>query len=148
MATSNRNDPLLGFNFRVEIDGVQSGGFHEVSGLDSVQELIEYREGNEKTTCMRKLAGLSKFSNIVLKRGITHNLDLWQWRKLVMDGKAQDARRNVSIVLNDAQGQEVARWSLINAWPIKWVGPSLNATGDEVAIETLELVHEGLDRVS
>jgi phage tail-like protein len=96
----------------------------------------------------RKLVGLMKFSNIVLKRGITQDMDLWKWRKLVMDGKIAEARRNGAIILIDGEGNDAARWEFRDAWPVKLSGPSLNATGNDVAIETLELVHEGLDRVS
>jgi phage tail-like protein len=148
MATSNRIDPFAAFKFRVEIAGIQRAGFHEVSGLDAGQETIDYREGSDKTMTARKLAGLMKFSNIVLKRGITQDMDLWKWRKLVMDGKIAEARRNGAIILIDGEGNDAARWEFRDAWPVKLSGPSLNATGNDVAIETLELVHEGLDRVS
>jgi phage tail-like protein len=146
MATSNRHDPFAVFRFRVEIDGIQLAGFHEASGLDSGQETIDYREGNEKTSSVRKLPGLRKYSNIVLKRGITQDDELWQWRKLVTDGNIAQARRNGAIILIDDQGADVVRWTFVNAWPVKYVGPSLNATGNDVAIETLELAHEGLER--
>jgi phage tail-like protein len=148
MATSNRQDPFAAFRFRVEVDGIQRGGFHEVSGLDSGQEAIAYREGNEKTSSVRKLPGLRKDPNLVFKRGITQDLELWQWRKLVLDGQIVQARRNGAIILLDDTGADVARWVFVNAWPSKYIGPRLNATGNEVAIETLELVHEGLERTS
>jgi phage tail-like protein len=148
MATSNRSDPFAAFKFRVEIAGIQRAGFQEVSGLDAGQETIDYREGSDKTMTARKLAGLTKFSNIVLKRGITLDMDLWEWRKLVLDGKIAEARRNGAIILMDDEGHDAVRWDFRDAWPVKWTGPSLNASGNDVAIETLELVHEGLDRVS
>ena len=148
MATGDRKDPFRGFKFRVEIDGVQRAGFREASGLDASQDPIDYREGDDKTMTIRKLPGLKKFSNIVLKRGITDDMDLWKWRKQVMDGKIKDARKNGSIILMDDEGNDKARWNFVEGWPTKWTGPSFNATGNEVAIETLELAHEGLDRAS
>jgi phage tail-like protein len=148
MATGDRKDPFRGFKFRVEIDGIQRAGFREASGLDASQDPIDYREGDDKTMTIRKLPGLKKFSNIVLKRGITDDMDLWKWRKQVMDGKIKDARKHGSIILMDDEGNDKARWDFVEGWPTKWTGPSFNATGNEVAIETLELAHEGIDRKS
>ena|SRR5689334_7117870 len=148
MAVSNRLDPFGAFRFRVEIDGVQRAGFEEVSGLDSGQAIIEYREGDEKTTRVRKLPGLLRYANLVLKRGVTQDMELWQWRKQVADGEIAQARRNGVVILLDDAGAPVARWVFVNAWPVKYEGPALNATGNEVAIETLELAHEGLERAA
>lgn len=142
MATGERKDPYRGYNFLVEIDGITRAGFRECSGLDSAQDPIEYREGNEKPLTARKLSGLIKYSNISLKWGISDDADLWDWRKTVMDGKVE--RKNGSIVLLDDVGEEKSRWNFINAWPTKWTGPTFNATGNEVAIETLEIAHEGV----
>ena len=148
MATADRKDPFRGFKFRVEIDGVQRAGFREASGLDSSQDPIDYREGDDKTMTIRKLPGLKKFSNIVLKRGITDDMDLWKWRKQVMDGKIKDARKHGSIILMDDEGNDKVRWEFTDGWPSKWTGPGFNATGNEVAIDTLEIAHEGIDRKS
>jgi phage tail-like protein len=142
MATGKRNDPYGRFNFLLEIDGVATAGFSEVSGLTSETEVIEYREGSDKTPA-RKIPGLNKFSNITLKRGITQDRSLWTWRKTVADGATQ--RANLSIILLDESRQPVARWNVREAWPCKWEGPSLNAKSSEVAIETLELAHEGIE---
>ena len=147
MATGDRKDPFRGFKFRVEIDGIQRAGFREASGLDASQDPIDYREGDDKTMTIRKLPGLKKFSNIVLKRGITDDMDMWKWRKLVEEGKVAEARKNGSIVLFSHEGKEIARWDFVNAWPSKINGPSVNATSNEVAIEELELAHEGYERV-
>ena len=96
---------------------------------------------------IRKLAGLQKFSNITLKRGITDDHDIWKWRTMVMDGKIKDARKNGQIILLDDEGKEAAEWTFTDGWPTKWTGPTFNATANEVAIDTLEIVHEGLKRV-
>jgi len=144
MATGNRRDPFRSFNFKVEIDGITRAGFRECSGLDASQDPIEYREGTEGPTA-RKLPGLSKYSNISLKRGMSDDQDLWNWYKQASTGNIQ--RRNGSIVLLDDDGKnEKARWNFREAWPTKWTGPSFNSTGNEVAIETLEIAHEGLVR--
>ncbi|HEX2223485.1 MAG TPA: phage tail protein [Thermoanaerobaculia bacterium] len=142
MPTGIRKDPFRSFNFRVELDGISRAGFRECSGLDASQDPIEYREGHEGLTS-RKLPGLTKYSNITLKWGMTDDAELWDWHKQAMDGKVQ--RKNGSIVLLDDTGKERLRWNFRDAWPTKWTGPSFNATGNEVAIETLEIAHEGLE---
>ena len=141
--TALRIDPYMNFNFRVEIDGITRGAFHEVSGIDSTIDVVDHREGGENTT-PRKLPGLTKHSNIVLKRGITDDEQLWQWHIDAVNGDVQ--RKNGSIVLLDRRGQEVARWNFKSAWPSKFVLPNLTAEGNDVAIETFELVHEGVER--
>jgi phage tail-like protein len=141
MAVGDRKDPYLSYNFIVEIDGITRAGFREASGLDAGQDPVEYREGNDAFTA-RKLPGLVKYGNLTLKWGITDDQELLKWRQKAADGKVE--RRNGSIVLMDAAGQEKVRWNFHEAWPTKWTGPSFNATGNEVAIETLELAHEGL----
>ena len=143
MGTAARIDPFFNFNFLVEIDGIARAAFHEVSGFDSTIDVIEHREGGDNTT-PRKLPGMTKHSNIVLKWGMTDDQDLYRWHRDTVRGNVQ--RRNGSIVLLDRRGQEVARWNFFNAWPAKWDGPDLNAEGNDVAIETLELAHEGIER--
>lgn len=140
----DRKDPYRSYNFIVEIEGITRAGFRECSGLDTSQDPIEYREGNEKALTARKLPGLVKYSNISLKWGTCDDADLWAWRKKVMDGKIE--RRNGSIVLLDDTGAEKSRWNFREGWPTKWTGPSFNATGNEVSVETLEIAHEGLEK--
>jgi phage tail-like protein len=139
---STRNDPYKVFNFIVELDGIASAGFTECSGLSTTTEVIEYREGNDKAG-IRKLPGLTKFSNIVLKRGFTRSSELWNWRKTVMNGTVD--RRSGTITLLADDHTPLARFRFHNGWPAKWEGPALNAKSSEVAIETLEIAHEGLD---
>ena len=141
--TGQRVDPYGNFNFLVEIDGITRAAFHEVSGFDSTIDVIEHREGGENTT-VRKLPGMTKHSNIVLKWGLADDADLYNWHRDAVNGKVQ--RRNGSIVLLDRQGQERMRWNFVNAWPAKWDGPDFNAEGNDIAIETLELAHEGVSR--
>ncbi|HEX5734712.1 MAG TPA: phage tail protein [Blastocatellia bacterium] len=143
MATGQRVDPYRGFNFVVEIDGITQAGFQEVSGLDSSTDVTEYREGTDPNH-VRKLSGLNKYSAITLKRGITDSDELWKWRAKVIDGKID--RRNGSIILLDDAGQEKLRWNFFNAWPSKWTGPAFNATSTAVAVETLEITHESVEK--
>jgi phage tail-like protein len=142
MAPPQRNDPYEAFNFLVEIEGVARAAFSEVSGLESETAVIEYRSGAENV--MRKLPGLTKFRNIVLRRGVTQDRELWDWRQSIVEGNPD--RRNGSIILLDDMRTEVVRWNFRNGWPCKWEGPALNAKANEVAIETLEIAHEGLER--
>jgi phage tail-like protein len=143
MPDGKRNDPFGQFNFLIEIDGVVKGGFSEASGLTTDTNVIEYREGAEQQGTTRKLPGLMKYNNIVLKRGWTKDKSLWAWRKKVIDGKTQ--RNSGSIVLLDEARNEALRWNFREGWPSKWEGPALNAKTSEVAIETLEIAHEGLE---
>ena len=142
MAGPSRNDPYKVFNFIVEIDGIGAAGFTECSGLSTITDVIEYREGNERGGT-RKLPGLTKFTNIVLKRGMTRSRDLWNWRKTVIDGAVE--RKSGVIVLLADNHTPVGRFRFRNGWPAKWEGPPLNAKSNEVAIESLEIAHEGLD---
>jgi phage tail-like protein len=140
-ATGTRNDPYAAFNFLVEIENVTVAGFHEVSGLTTETDAIDYRVGDEENI-VRKLPGLKKITNIVFKRGYTDSKELWAWRKKVLDGQTE--RQSGSIVLLNENRQEVLRWNFREGWPCKWEGPALNAKNNEVAIESLEVCHEGL----
>jgi phage tail-like protein len=141
MAT--RNDPYGQFNFQVKIDGIVVAGFSEVSGLTTDTNIIEYRQGSENVETVRKLPGLMKYNNIVLKRGWTADTKLWTWRKSVIDGKTQ--RKTGSIVLLDESRSPALSWEFREGWPSKWEGPALNAKTSEVAIETLEIANEGIE---
>lgn len=137
-------DPQGNYNFHVEIDGISRGAFHEVSGLDSTVDVVEHREGGWNQT-PRKLPGQTKHSAIVLKWGFNVDRDLIDWHQRIVDGEIE--RKDGSIVLLDRRNAEVARWNFTRAWPSKYTGPSFNAEASDVAIETLELVHEGVRRV-
>lgn len=137
-------DPQGNYNFHVEIDGISRGAFHEVTGLDSTVDVVEHREGGWNRT-PRRLPGQTKYSNIVLKWGFSIDRDLVDWHQQIVDGDI--VRKNGSIVLLDRRSNEVARWNFVRAWPSKYTGPALSAEQSDVAIETLELVHEGVRRV-
>ncbi len=139
--SANPGYPFAVFNFLVEIGGQEVGGFSECSGLNMESDVIEYRTGKDDHT-MRKMPGLKKFTNIVLKRGFTKDAYLFDWRKLVLDGKTE--RRSGAIVLLGEDKKRVIKWSFYDAWPTKLEGPSLNAKNNEVAIESMELAIERL----
>jgi phage tail-like protein len=140
---NQRVDPYSNFNFIVEIDGIVKAGFCEAYGLSVDVEVIEYREGGDKSGAVRKLPGRVRYSTITLKRGITQDKSLWAWFKTVVNGTVQ--RSNGSVVLLDSSRNAVLRWNFREAWPSKWEGPSLCGAGNDVAIETLEIQHEGIE---
>lgn len=135
--------PLPNYHFDVEFGG-ELLQFSEVSGLDITVETLEYRDGNSKELHTTKLPGLHKFSNIVLKRGIVagHN-EFFLWIRESMGNRPE--RRDLRIRLLNEEHNPVFVWKIRNAFPVKYSGPNLKSTGNEVAIETLEITHEGLD---
>jgi phage tail-like protein len=143
MATGQIVDPYGSYRFLVEIDGITRASFQECTGFDSTVEIKEYREGGDNAT-VRKLPGQAKYSNIQLKWGMTDDVDLYQWHRRALEGEIE--RKNGSIVLLDRKGEEVARWDFERAWPTKWDGPDLNAETSDLAIEMLEIAHEGIKR--
>jgi phage tail-like protein len=140
---SPRRDPFKNYSFLVEIDGIASSAFKSVSGLAAEAEVIEYREGSDPVSSSRKLPGRVEYPNVRLSRGLTTSRDLWDWWRTVVDGSLE--RRNVSITLLDDTRTPVLRWLLRNAWIAKFEAPDLDASANEVAIETIELAHEGLE---
>ena len=138
-----KQDPYRNFNFRLEIKGIQVGGFSDCSGFASSTDPIEYREGGENKF-VRKLPSLTKTTNITLKWGLTDSRDLYNWYRDVMNGKLQ--RRDGSIIVVDLEGNDKVRWNFFNAWPTKWDGPDFTAKGNDVAVETLELAIESIER--
>jgi phage tail-like protein len=130
--------------FAVEIDQITEATFAECSGLQIETEVFEWEEGGNNNGKVR-LAGRTKYSNLVLKRGLA-SFELWDWYQKVVVGTPE--RRTIGIVLYNPKdkGVEPLRWSITGALPIKWVGPTLKAGATEVAIETLEVVHHGLTR--
>jgi phage tail-like protein len=134
-------DPYGAFRFRVEILGVQVGGFTEVSGLEREVQVEDFREGglNDFT---HKLATVTKYPNLTLKRGLADAMELWAWHQDVVNGKID--RRQLTIVLVDTAGRDTWRWIFEKAYPVKWSGASLNASTSAVLVETVEFVHNGV----
>jgi phage tail-like protein len=141
-------DPVVSAWFGVEFQGQIVGAFRECTGLGSENEVVEYKaSGPQGQYVLKKVPGRMKWNNITLKRGITDAMDMWDWRKLVEEGKITEARKNGAIIMFTQDGKAVARWEFINAWPSKLTGPTANATNNEPAIEELEITHEGYKRV-
>jgi phage tail-like protein len=136
MPRPRRDDPYLNFNFVVEIEGEPAAGFAEAELPTGRIEAIAYREGTDRSSAARLLPGRVAY-------GFSGDPALYRWWRNLVDGNLD--RRNVSVVLLDEQRQEVARWDVRRAWPMKFEPPDLNALGNEVAIETLELAHEGIE---
>lgn len=137
--------PLPKFHFQVEWGGSRVG-FSEVTGLDMQVEAIEYREGSSPTFSKIKMPGLAKFSNITLKRGtFSGDKEFYLWMRTISMNTVE--RRNLTLSLLNEQHEPVLSWKIINAFPVKVQASDLKADGNEVAIETLELAHEGLDVV-
>lgn len=131
------------FRYTVEVEGLKLGGFSEVSGFDASIDVIEYREGDKVQTPM-KIPGLKKYGNITLKQGVADKDALYKW---MATGLEKDVnRQTVTITLLDINGEAAAAWQVINAWPTKYTAPDFNATSSEIAVETLELAHEGMTR--
>jgi phage tail-like protein len=145
---ADREDPFVSFHFSVDVQGAGvQGYFTEVSGVGSEHELIEDKvvdgDGREVT---RMIPGRLKWEPVVLKKGITSDLSFWDWRKTVADGDLDGARQNCSIFMHDDQGEVVASWEFINAWPSKITGPSVKADANEIGVEEVTIVHEGFER--
>jgi phage tail-like protein len=140
-------DLMTTFSFAVEIQGVTLGFFKKCSGVESETETIEFKESTKDgKMIIRKVPGAMKWANIVLERRIDTSKALWEWRKQVIDGDVDTARKPGSIVLYDSKHSEVARWNFEAGWPCKWTGAELDASGSDVATESIEIAHEGLVR--
>lgn len=136
--------PFKKYNYEVTIGGKSVGGFSEVSAPDISSDPIEYREGNFKVNTVGKQPGLVKYENITLKWGMTASKELYNWMKEVEGGTIN--RKTVVISLYDDTQKEIAKWTVISAWPTKYTATDFNATSNEVAVETLVLAHEGVTR--
>ena len=137
-------DPYKVFRFVVEIDGTRVGGFSEVTGLERRTEVDDYREGGVNDY-VHRIAKETRYPNLTLKRGITDKTDLWSWHQQVIAGDIR--RKTVSLVLLDSLGREKWRWIFSDAYPVKWNGTDLNATGSTVAVESVELAHHGMTKL-
>ena len=135
------HDPYMSYNFAVEISGIISGGFSEVSGLSSEIELESYEEGGVNSY-VHKFPKHTTYSNLILSRGLI-NVDLfYTWYLATTQGLIQQLSGTI-LLLNNQQ-IPVMWWNFKNAYPVKWEGPGLNAVSEEVAVEKIELVHQGI----
>ncbi|USF27040.1 hypothetical protein N510_001974 [Firmicutes bacterium ASF500] len=136
--------PYRNFRFRLEIDGLDAGSFSEVSGFDATIDVVEYRAGDDPAITPTKLPGLIKYGNITLKWGAAETMVLYDWLIDITEGTIE--KKTVTLTALDEEGSPAASWRCINAWPVKYTAPDFNGTASEIAIETIELAHEGLTR--
>lgn len=140
----NNNDPYRAYNFKLIIQGVTEGHFTECIGLGVKVEAIKYREGGNNQV-VRRIPGRVEYDDVTLRYGLTDSRDLWDWLMTAVNGEVE--RKNVSVAMLGPEGsEEVLRWDLINAWPSEWRGAPLDALSHEMAIESLVLVFDRLER--
>ena len=141
--------PFKKYNYRVEIDSIDVAAFSEVSGTDASIDDIEYREGTDPTNSPRKMPGMTKYGNVTLKWGMTENMSFYEWVAGISDGSkasADERMQDVTIHLQDDAHNDIASWTLSNAWPCKYTGPDFNASSSEIAFESVELAFEEMKR--
>ena len=138
-----RTDPYKNFRFLVEIDGVIKAGFSDCSGLGSKVATVEYREGGDPPS-VRKLPGQTSYPDITLKWGLTDSSEMYDWHMKAIQGFVE--RKNCSIIILGDDGEEKVRWNFFDAWPVSWTGPTLNAKGNDIAIESMTITSERVER--
>jgi phage tail-like protein len=139
-----RLDPYMSFNFLVEVEGLLTGGFMDVSGLESEIQVEQYREGG-LNHYVHHLPTRVEYPRLVLSRGLTDIDSLWSWYQDAAKGNVR--RKNGTIMLLDRQHLPAMWWNFKDAYPVKWVGPQFSAgSATEVAVERIELVHKGIDK--
>ncbi len=138
-------DPDGNFIFELSIDGITVAQFMEASGLKSTTEVFEIQEGgiNGRT---HKLAGQTRWENIILRHGTVADTSLIEWREEVLNDEFA-GRRKGSIIMRNLSMQEIRRYDFHGAWPVSYEAPALNAQGAEIAVEVLELAHHGISVV-
>lgn len=140
-------DPLIGFKYSLDIGGKVTGYFTECSGLNLEYEPVELKVVNEKgVPLIIQQPGRIKYSDITLKRGITSNLDIWNWRQEIEEGKVDSARVSGTVKMHAEDGTPIAMWHFERGWPSKVTGPQVKADSNEYGVEELTIVHEGLYR--
>ena len=144
--SDERRDPFVGFNFRMEIDGVEVAGFKEISGIETKTQVIEYSDGDDSNFSVRKRPGRTNYTNVVFKRGISEGIDLWEWYEEVIDLEREFERKEIAIhLLNDSSDEPEKTYTFFEAWPCRYKGATLNATDDAVALEEVEFAFEKLE---
>ena len=143
MTTTTRPDPYKNFRFKIELGGVIMGWFTECTGLSSKVAVIEYREGGNPKA-VYKLPGQTSYADITLKWGLTNSREMYDWHAKAFEGNVE--RKSGAIIIFGDDGSEAARWDFTDAWPSVWNGPTLNAKSNEVAIESLVLTCEKVER--
>ncbi len=140
-------DPLIGFKYSLDIGGKVTGYFTECTGLDIEYEAVELKAVNEKgVPVIIQQPGRIKYTDITLKRGITSNLDIWEWRREIEEGNVDGARVSGTVTMRSEDGTPIALWHFENGWPSKVSGPQVKADSNEYGVEEVVIVHEKLYR--
>lgn len=142
MADGERRDPFVGFNFRMEIDGVEVAGFREITGLRMRTEIVEYFDGDDVNTTVKKIPGITTYNNIVCKRGISAGIDLYEWCKEVNDQSRAVERKTITINFLDDAGEPQKTYTLYEAWPCAYSVSDFNAANNQLGMEEIEFVIE------
>ena len=142
MADGERRDPYVGFNFRMEIDGVEVAGFKEITGLTMRTAIVEYYDGDDVNATVKKIPAITHYKNIVCKRGISEGIDLYEWCKSINDQSREVERKTISINLLDDSGEPRKTYTLYEAWPCTYSTSDLDGSKSELAMEEVEFVIE------
>lgn len=146
---ARETDPAISYQFSVVIDGGvnASGYFTEVSGVLAEHDVVEHKVVNaEGKEFIQMIPGRVKWGTVTLKKGVTTDMGFWQWREMVVLGKIDDARANMSVTMYDRNYTPIITWNFRNAWPSKVSGPSLNSGSGDFSVEEIEIAHEGMYR--
>ena len=145
--TDGLKDPQVVHHFGLAIQGIEEATFREASGFENSSDVIEQREsGKDGKQYISKQPGNLKWADLVLKRGTTDSMALFEWRQQVVDGKVDEARKSGTITFYDNTNEPIALFDFVRGWPVKWKGPDVNTTNNAVAIEEITITHEGLLR--
>ena len=142
MADGERRDPYQGFNYSMEIDGIEVAGFTNITGLTMDTAIIEYYDGDSLNTTVKKIPGITNYSNITCRRGISEGIDLYEWCKSINDQSREVERKTITINLLDDTGAPRKTYTLYEAWPCRYVTSDLDASTSELAMEEVEFVIE------
>ena len=142
MPNSREFDHRFSGKFKIEIEGVTAGAFSACDGLQAQVDVVDFTDGNDMLT--RKRPGRARFANIVLRRGVINNTELWDWFKAVLEGKVE--RKSGSIILCDDSAQEVFRYNFFEGWPCRWKSLELDAGAPGALVEEIEIAVEKIER--
>jgi phage tail-like protein len=141
--------PTIGtYYFKLKLGGHESGGFFkECTGFSSEHQVVTQPSADERgESLVQKFPGQLQWSNINLKRGVDSNSQLWKWRQKVIDGYVDTARMDGTVEVVDWEGKPVSTYSFVRGWPCKYSAPGLNASGNDILVEEIEIAHEGFKR--
>ena len=140
---TDNNSPMTNFQFKVEFGGEETTTFQEVILPESEIEIIEYRDGSDVLSSVRKVPGRTKYTNLILKRGIINSSELYTWFKQTKQGTLE--RRDITVSILNEEKEPFAIWKMTNCWPTKYSGSTLDAKDNKIVIETVEIATEDVN---